>query len=488
MDRGRYWDVLRIFFLCAIALQAQDLTIRNVTVVDANGSRPRMTVTISSGRIASVSPAHKGERGLDGSGKFLIPGLWDMHVHLWESDPMLGLYVANGVLGIRDMGSDPARTKAWRREAAAGKRIGPRIYTPGPPVDGPETPAGKMPLLRAGTPDEGRNAADQIDGPMMLDFIKVMSSLSKDAYLSLAHRARVRRAVFAGHVPESVTVDEAINERQKSMEHLFGMALACSLEERELRTERARAIAEKDYAALRKVRERTYATYSEAKAMRLFERMVRFGVWQTPTLILRKRLALLDVEDLVKDRRTKYVPEEIRKTWEDPRADLKQASEETRRNLQQDYDQHVAIVAAMRRAGVGLLAGTDTGDAYVLPGFALHDELALLVEAGLTPLEALQSATLNPARYFNVEAATGTVQAGKVADLVLLDADPLADIRNTGKIRAVVQHGVLLDRKRLDAVLDGKDTGPGIPQISLTPPAPVKPRTGRRAVSRRKVK
>jgi imidazolonepropionase-like amidohydrolase len=425
-------------------------------------------VRITNGVIAAVAPA--GPAGtIDGSGKYLIPGLWDMHVHLWEKRPMLGMYVANGVLGVRDMGSDLARTRRWRAEVEGGGAIGPRIYTPGTPMNGPSQPNAKMPVLTVTSADQARQSVDALD-KQGVDFIKVLSSLSRDAYFSLAQRARVIRAIFAGHVPESVTVSQAVDARQKSMEHLFGIALACSSEEHELREARLVADQSNDAAALAKIRVRTYQTFSESRATDLFKRMARFEVWQTPTLTLRKRLSLVGLEELVREG-TKFAPADVRATWADPLADLKKATPEQLERFRHDYEFHAKIVALMQRSGVGLLAGTDTGDDYVLPGFAVHGELELMVRAGLTPAQALRTATINPARYFGIEAQTGSIAAGKRADLVLLNANPLEDIRNTRRIAQVVVRGRILDRRRLDAMVKEGDAAwdASSPSSKLTP-------------------
>jgi hypothetical protein len=259
--------------------------------------------------------------------------------------------------------------------------------------------------------------------------------------------------VFAGHVPESVEIREAVNARQKSMEHLFGIAMACSSEEFDLRARRAQAIAEGDPKALRQVRERAYKTFENYKCAELFRAMARYDVWQTPTLTLRQRLALMGAEKLASDPRVKQIPRLIREQWSDPSLVLKKANPETLEDLRGDYEFHRKLVGMMGRYGVPILAGTDTGDPYVVPGAALHDELTLLVEAGLSPMEAIRVATVNAARYFGIEATHGTIQRGKSADLIVLDANPLTDIRNTRKIRTVILRGRVLDRKRLDRML-----------------------------------
>jgi hypothetical protein len=471
---------LLLLLAACLVLSAQTLTIGNVNVVDVEtGSVRKSFVRITNGVISAIGPA--GPTGmLDGTGKFLIPGLWDMHVHLWEKRPMLGLYVAHGVVGVRDMGSDFARTNAWRKDVESGRAIGPRIYTPGSPINGPANPIEKMPVITATNGDQARRSVDTLD-QQGADFIKTLSTLSADAYFAVAQRARVIRAVFAGHVPESVRVSQALDARQKSMEHLFGIAMACSSEEIDLREARLLAIATDNNGDLARIRARSYETFSESKASELFRRMARFETWQTPTLTLRKRLSLIGIDELVQQG-TELAPTDVRAAWDDPRDQVKKSTPEQIQRFQFDFDFHAKIVALMQRSGVGLLAGTDTGDPYVLPGRALHDELELLVQAGLTPVQALRTATINPARYFGIQAQAGSVDRGKRADLVA--ANPIEDIRNVRKVSAVILRGRLLDRSRLDRLTKEIDAAWDANSPSSTvKPAPSSPK---RRVSSRK--
>lgn len=398
-----------IALACGALLDSQTIVVRNVTLIDMVGTvrRPHTTVVITDGKISAAGEAIRtpaGAQVIDGSGKYLIPGLWDMHVHLRETNPALSAYVAHGITGIRDMGSPFQRTKKLREEIAAGKRIGPRIYTSGSPLEGSVETAEKLPLLRIATPEQARNAVETLNGDGV-DFITVLSSVGRDQYESLAQHARVRRIPFAGNVPEDVPVDAAIDLRQRSMEHLSGVVLACSPLDLTLRPQRIKALLERNAVGVALADRRAADTFSETVAARLFRRMALFEVAQCPTLSTLERTAL-----------------------------------------------QLKIVRLMSDAGVLLLAGTDTGENNGVPGAALHNELALLVSAGLTPLQALRTATVNPARYFGNEATYGTIARGKVADLVLLSADPLADIRNTKKIVGVILRGRYLDRKRLDAL------------------------------------
>lgn len=467
-----------------VALLLAVLAFRNITVVDVNGARASTTVVVNNGRIVSVDKDARLPAGatiVEGKGKFLIPGLWDMHVHLWEKDPMAGLYLAAGVTGIRDMGSNITRTRSLLTDINAGKCAGPLIYTSGSPVDGPDSGLTQAPVIKVSTPEDARQAVDTVERSTA-DFVKVLSTMSEDAYVALAQRARVVRMPFAGHLPEAVSAWAAVEARQKSIDHLFGMALSCSWDEARLRKDRAEAIAAKDYARLREIRKRTYATYTPALANQLFRQMARMGVWQVPTLSLRKRLALMDLDRLTEAPEIQYVPADIRKTWQDPREDLRKVSEEQLKNFQEDYAFHAKLVGDMVRAGVGILAGTDTGDPYVVPGFALHDELEYLVGAGFTSDQVIGWATIQAARYFGVEDSYGTIDKGKIADLVLLAADPLADIRNTRQIAAVVHRGKLLDRSCLDTLLTGKPA----PCAFVSLPAKPAPSSAPRPASSRK--
>jgi imidazolonepropionase-like amidohydrolase len=437
---------------------AKSLAITGVTVIDATGApaRPDMTVVITGDRITAIGKP--GEVGLpegatvvDSKGKYLIPGLWDMHVH--TADPsFLPLYLANGVTGVRDMHAlDPDAIFGLRKQVQEGKQPGPRVVAAGPLVDGPKpfVPGS----LVAADAVEGREAVRKLK-KMGADFVKVYTKLPREAYLAIADEAKKQGLAFAGHLPESVSAAEASDLGQKSIEHLTGVELACSDREDELRREAVAALAKADNQAawdlLGRIGVRAADSFSEKKARALYARFVRNGTWQVPTLTVLRSLVSLDDPKFIANPRVKYMPPSFRSYWS-----LMKLSPETVAGLKRRYKQATGLVRAMHQAGVPFLAGTDTpGVPYVFPGFSLHDELSLLVaEGGFTPLEALQAATRDPARFLGQEKDLGTVERGKVADLVLLDADPLADIHNTTKIAAVMVNGKLLPRNELDKML-----------------------------------
>jgi imidazolonepropionase-like amidohydrolase len=405
--------------ISAFPLAAASFAIQDVSIIDvASGTaRPHMTVVIDEGKIARVGPAASiqvpaSARIVSGKDKFLIPGLWDMHVHLYYKE-YLPLFVAFGVTGVQDMGSDFSKVKIWRDEIGKGTSIGPRILTSGPPVDGGASNDPKLPLLTARTADQARQAFDQLY-KMDVDFIKVLSRLPREAYFALAEQARHWDMRMVGHIPSNVTAQEAVEARQKSLEHMFGITKSVS---------------------------------TDQDALRFFERCALTGTRISPTLVLWLRMSHIDDTRLMGDPQLQIVPAAIRDTWPDVSDDP---------SLKVQIWRVYRLVALAKQAKADILAGTDTGDPYVIPGAALDDELEQLVAAGLTPRDALEAATLAPARFFQAEKDLGTIDKGKLADMVLLDANPLDNIRNVRKVKAVFSHGKYYSRKDLDAILESR--------------------------------
>jgi hypothetical protein len=420
----------------------------HVTIIDVAGgpSKPDMTVVIRGDRISEIGKAGEitappGATVVDASGKFLIPGLWDMHVHGFSRDS-LRLYTANGVTGVREMfgNSDLLR---WRDEIAKGSLTGPRMIVASPIIDGPQPVWPHS--IAVGNEEQGRKAVREVK-QWGADFVKVYSLLPRDAYFGIADESKRQGISFVGHVPFAVSAAEASDAGQKSIEHLTGVLLGCSYNETELRNEIVKAKA--PGARFRAEGVALLDTFSDRKAKDLFARFVKNQTWQCPTLTVLRSNAYLGDQSFRNDPRLKYVPRPIRERW-----GQRIANRNDNDYAKKVFKKEVEIVGAMQRAGVPLLTGTDTGNPFCFPGFSLHDELALMVIAGLTPSESLRAATLNPAKFLGLDKMLGTIEPGKIADLVLLDADPLADIRNTQKINAVISNGRLLDRKALNKML-----------------------------------
>lgn len=447
------------------------IAIKNVTVIDATGAEPKpnSTVLISDGRISAIGPANKitipGDyKIVDGTGKFLVPGLADMHIHLTGAgEPggsrgfIIPLLVANGITTVRDMGGKVEYLKALREEIDSGKRLGPQIFFTGPYLDG--NPPSFQPSIVVQTAAEGIAAVDKLKNEGA-DFIKVQSRLQPDAYYAIALESKRQKIRFLGHVPDSITAAAASDAGQASIEHLTGVLLGCSTREEELRQRKLvpqpvgqnmEAIFAEDRAWTKDLLD----SYSQRRAGSLVEKFAANRTWQVPTFPMLVHLGYVTSEtDLGNDPRLKYVPVKVRQFWEEGRnaeltdrtaADFAQRAEIIRLSLE--------IIGKMNAAGVPIMAGTDAAAPSVFPGFSLHEEMAYLVKAGLTPMQALQAATVRPAEFLGRRAEQGTIEMGKRADVLLLDANPLDDIRNTRKIKAVIINGRLLDRTELDRLL-----------------------------------
>lgn len=440
--------------------QPKQLVFTHVTVIDATGAPANsdMTVVITGDRITEIGKTQrvgvpKNAQVVDATGKFLIPGLWDMHVH-WYLKEYLPLFIANGVTGARLMWGMPMHQQ-WRKETENGTLLGPRLVIASTIVDGPNPVwPGSVSVKNDAEARQAVTKARQ-DGA---DFIKVYSRLTREAFFAIADETKKQGIPFAGHIPQSITVVEASDAGQKSIEHLTGVLTACSSREEELRKETAAAVSRgqssPNPANSRQLTRSMLETFNAEKAASLFARFKRNQTWQCPTLTVLRNVAFLDDPNLRDDPRLKYMPPSTRTQW-DPTKDFrfKSRTAEDFELARLVFKKQLEVVGPMRRAGVEFLAGTDALNPYCFPGFSLHDELVLLVKAGLTPMEALQAATLNPARFLGKERELGTVEKGKLADLVLLDANPLEDITNTQKINAVVVGGKLLPKSELQRML-----------------------------------
>jgi hypothetical protein len=431
---------------------AQPLVIKRVTVIDATGKSAQadMTVVIAADRIVAVSPWKKAKlpkdaHVVDGTGKFLIPGLWDMHMHGYPRNRAAQynlLFLANGVVGVREM-AGPPNAGEWRARQAAFDKPAPSVFLASPVIDGPKP---VMPgSISVADETQARQAVVQ-QKELGADFIKVYSLLPRHAYFAIADEARKRSIPFVGHVPLSVKASGASDAGQKSIEHLEGLALGCSAQEEALSAESQRLTSMWPALAFAG---RAFGSYDQSKAQSLFARFVKNGTWQCPTLTWIRSVSRLRVPQLSNDERLKYVPKELRSYWQNSRNESNGVTPEERAALPLFFSGSIRIVGDMHRAGVSILAGTDTGFA----GFSLHDELALLVESGMSPMAALQAATSNAARFMGQLDRRGTIETGKIADLVLLDKNPLADIHNTRTIQAIVLNGKLMPRAVLDAML-----------------------------------
>jgi imidazolonepropionase-like amidohydrolase len=440
-----------------------DLLITGATVVDVRSGAllPNRTIAIRGDSILSVTTARpaggaRAARVIDARGKFVIPGLSDMHVHFGggaalveENRNLLPLYVAHGVTTVRDAAADLSGSViAWRDSIARGLLLGPRIFTSGPKLEGINSvwPGD----LEVGSRREVDAALDSL-AALRVDFVKLTdNTLRPELFLYALGRIRARGLKSSAHVPQPVAVRDAVAAGLGSIEHMAYAIRAGSPRE----AERSRARAE-GRGLTSAPAEDAIAGYDEATAVATYRLMARRGTAITPTLTISRTLAYLDREDHAADAYLQYIGRGLRETYRGrvERAARDDSAAVARRH--RVYEFSSAKLPLLQRAGVLILAGTDAGflNSYVYPGVGLHQELELLVAAGLSPLQALRAATINGARFLGRGARAGTVERGRGADLVILDRDPLRDVRATRAIHAVVLRGAYLDRAALDALL-----------------------------------
>jgi imidazolonepropionase-like amidohydrolase len=415
------------------------LTITDVTLIDGTGApaRPHVTLRIESGRIAWIGPgdkAHAEGTSIDGTGRFLIPGLWDMHAHLTSAgDVACPTLVANGVTGVRDPGGELTLVDWLRAQIAAGALAGPRIFRAGPFVDGSKP--GVADRLVVDTPDDARRAAGFLK-QKGVDFIKVHTAVPSEAYFALLDEARRQGLQVIGHIPWAVDPARAIEAGHGSVEHVVSLFEG--------------PFQQKVKAG--KTQDQALAELTDADVTALARAMAARGTWFDPTLIAywtRGARRNVVAED---DPRYRYVSASLKSFWRNfsPLPD----TPELRARLDRAWDRFMAITQIVRRERVRFLVGTDLGAVNVYPGFSVHDELQWLVKAGFTPLEALTVATRNSAESLGRQAELGTVEVGKRADLVVLEADPLQDIANTTRVAAVVADGRPFTKPEIGAMLE----------------------------------
>jgi imidazolonepropionase-like amidohydrolase len=371
----------------------------------------------------------------------MIPGLWDMHTHLaLGGEELLGLLVANGVTGVRDMGGDFSLIKTYRARITAGSLLGPRIKAAGQIVEDanwvkkmqsvpiPEIQALMKadPRLGIATPEEARQAVNKL-ADAGVDTVKIRSAPSLEAYLALADEAKKRGLALVGHLPPRIGLMEASDAGQKSIEHASSLAFSKDLDK-----------------------------LSAVQKDELYSRLTSNKTWFTPTLVAEQYQGateafvspLIEGETGVHAERHRFVPTKLLDFWRLQKGMIK--FNPPGLDLAALVSKGTERLREMHRAKVPMLAGTDLGIMLVYPGLAVHDELELLVSrVGMTAAEALRTATLNPAIFLEMEDKTGTIKAGKMADLVLLDANPLQNIGNTRSINAVVVNGRYLSKKDL---------------------------------------
>jgi hypothetical protein len=422
----------------------QTVALTDCTLIDPRYgvATAHSSIVITGDRITACGPTAStripaGARIVRASGKFVIPGLWDMHVHVGEiEEDWFSLYLANGLTGLREMAAsekNAPRQRQYQQAVASGRRIGPELFWTLFSMDAPA-----IADERQARAEVARRAA------MGLSYIKIYNALSREAYFAIADECRKRGLQMVGHIPDRISASEVARAGQASVEHLDGILLACSRKEAE-----ARWMVQHNQNVWKMLLD----TFDSAKADRLIESFRAGGVWQTPTLAVYRIATLAEGRKLPGDTPLQYARRDYLNAW--PR--------EARGGPMGGLDAQTAprvftvykdLVRRMEQKGVRILACTDTPYPYCVPGFALHEELALLAEAGLSPAAALRAATWNPAEFLHVSRDYGSLEPGKVADLVVLDANPLLAIANTTRIQAVMRRGRLIEAAALSSMLE----------------------------------
>jgi imidazolonepropionase-like amidohydrolase len=455
ISKGHYHHCVRIVRKLLLALPlgalcatAQDLTITHVTVIDTvtGRTRPDTTIVVKGNRIVSVGrglPAPTSGKIVEAKGKYLIPGLWDMHTHVYfdstaadGTDLVLPLFLANGVTGVRDMGSILDPVLEARDKIAAHQLSGPRMVVSGPMLDGPKSTY--KAVIPIATAEDGRNAVDMLKR-RGVDFIKVQSGVPREAYFAIAEESKKVGIPFEGHVPDEIRASEAVAAGQVTFEHLIGIFEASSPDETK-------------YLTGTKGPGVFLASYDPVRESSIIQLLAQHQVWQCPTLFWERGQWLVDAIDYNKDPDLAYAGHSwVTQQWPKSQASIMKSLDTDPLAVREKFVVHeLDIVRKLHAAKVPFLAGTDTpAGVDVIPGISLHLELQRFVAAGFTPLQALQTATLNPAIFYDRRSDFGTVETGRIADLVLLDASPLDDIANTRRIVGVVADGRYLSKEDL---------------------------------------
>jgi imidazolonepropionase-like amidohydrolase len=424
-----------------------DCLITNVNVVDVKTGKilKNKTLAIDNTRISAIYDneivGSDSTIVIDGKGKYLIPGLWDMHAHYtWSHADLDPLLIANGITGVREMwGNMPAYVVIPKKSQQEGF-VSPDVYLSGEYIDG-NPPAFPGPgTIVVTTPDE---AVDAVKNQIAknVDFIKVYSMLSEECFLAIAKEAKKRSITFAGHIPNRVSIYTAIEAGMVSSEHLHGFLEGC--------------ISQNNTGNPPKSIEEFISRFSEKRFDSLCTVLANSSMWLCPTLTVNRASSYLNDSTFINDNRIANLPGYVLEMWNQKMSPYtKSQIDDFVKSERVQYLFELSLIGKMNEKGVKFIAGTDFPNPFVFPGFSLHDELSLMVKGGMPALNVLRSATINPAIFMNKKADFGSVEAGKLASLILLNKNPLEDIENTKTIETVIVRGKVYSRKALDLMLE----------------------------------
>jgi imidazolonepropionase-like amidohydrolase len=448
---------------CSKAERKADILIQNVQVInpDYSAFQENMSIAIKDDAILDVFPSgtqdYESKTTVDGSGKYALPGLWDMHVHfrggrdLEEfNKKMLPLYVANGVTAVRDAGGDLSNSIiSWKYLINSRFIVGPRLYYSGPKLDGPEARwEGSLEVQNA---DEVSAALDSLES-MSAHYVKIYdSTLDADTYMEILKQTEQRGLKVTGHMPMTVMLDDAIEAGLDGIEHLYYVLKGCSSREAEI-TEQVRKGKIGFWSAI----EALLDSYDDEKANQLFRKLEQYNVYVTPTIFINQRLTYITEEDHTNDPYLRYLSKKIIETYEGRVRSAQRQSEEGRQFRKDLYARFLQMIPEMHEAGVPLMAGSDAGayNSYVYPGPSLHEELKLLNSSGIEIRDVLRIATQSGPEFLGVSDVYGRIENGRIADILLLNSNPIESIENLQDIYGVNMGSMYMSREYLDDLIE----------------------------------
>jgi Amidohydrolase family len=456
------------------------LCIQNITTIDPNdGAREGQTVIIRDGKILRIAPTadlklSSTNHIIDGTGKFLIPGLWDAHIHFAYIESlaphMFDLFLLYGITSVRDTGGEIDFVFKWREAARANPTEAPRVMVAGPLLDGvPTVYDGSKPAfpplgVGSGSVEAITRLTKKLDS-LDVDFLKAYEMLTPEQFYKVMEMAKRFGLKVTGHVPLSMDVIGASNAGLNSMEHFRNLELSCASNAEELLIQR-HAMLKKGknlpggelrsgiHTAQRQI---AVENYDENKANEILQTLAKNQTWQIPTLALNTGFTRRPYNQPEWQKSFEYLPDALRDEW---KMTIQASMGDAPEPFRVQYSQWMLNMAAkVHKAGIPMMAGTDTPIGFLTPGLSLHEELIIMVEAGMTPQEALQTATVNPARYFNLENELGSIKESQWADLLILTANPLEDIRNTQSIFVVMKQGKYYGQDELNVMKERLRSG-----------------------------
>ena len=447
--------------------------IENINIIDAKqGLKENMTIIVSENKIIKVDKTSnlklsKKNTVINGSDKYLIPGLWDSHVHFaFEEDlasSMFNLFIAYGITSVRDTGGEINFVKKWKNKSVDNSNIYPRVKIAGPLIDGKfNVYNGNSvyfpPLsVRTATVKETENQVNELikNG---VDFLKAYEMLTPEQFGVITKIAKENGLKVTGHIPLSMDVISASNIGLNSIEHLRNIEMSSTSNFEELLKQRRAALKNKDGVLGSTLRTSLHdaqrmssiRNIDSIQLKKVLNTLAKNDTWQIPTLMLYYGWANKLYKNLEWKKTFEFLPIKIKDEWNNQ---IIQADSRDNSERKKFADWGLSMTGLMNKMDITFMAGTDTPIGWQTPGYSLHNELEMLVKSGLTTLEAIESATYNPALYFNMEGELGLIKEGYIADLIFLSDNPLNNISNTKKIESVIKNGNLMNRNYLDSLL-----------------------------------